>query len=121
MLDQQNEIELLKKEVAQLRGGLEVANHALETAEQRQKDLYADTDARIRSLEGSGTAETGVDQTAPVIDTEDAKAYKEAYAFSQEAKHKEAFAAFDHFLKTYPDSTLIPDALYGLGFSQFAL
>lgn len=49
LLDMQSEIELLKQETAQLRGSLEVANHALETAEQRQKDLYADTDARIRN------------------------------------------------------------------------
>lgn len=124
MLDLQNEIELLKQEVAQLRGSLEVANHALETADKRQKDLYADTDARIRKLEGgTGTStELGTEQSAvPVVEAEDVKAYKAAYAFSQEAKHKEAFNAFDAFLKAYPDSQLVPDALYGLGYSQFAL
>lgn len=122
MLDLQNEIELLKQEVAQLRGSLEVANHALETADQRQKDLYADTDARIRKLEGGTSSELGAEQPAiPVVEAEDVKAYKAAYAFSQEAKHKEAFNAFDAFLKAYPDSQLVPDALYGLGYSQFAL
>jgi len=122
LLDMQNEIELLVQEVAQLRGRLEVANHALETAEQRQKDLYADTDARIRRLEGGESTEAGVEQpTEPMDETEEAKAYKVAYDFSQEAKHKEAFAAFDAFLKEYPDSKLVPDALYGLGYSQFAL
>lgn len=122
MLDLQNEIELLKQEVAQLRGSLEVANHALETADQRQKDLYADTDARIRKLEGGTSSESGTEQPAiPVVEAEDVKAYKAAYAFSQEAKHKEAFNAFDTFLKAYPDSQLVPDALYGLGYSQFAL
>lgn len=122
LLDMQNEIELLAQEIAHLRGGLEVANHALETAEQRQKDLYADTDARIRRLEG-GDASLAAGETlvAPGMMAEDAKAYKEAYAFSQEAKHKEAFAGFDLFLKDYPDSALVPDALYGLGYSQFAL
>ena len=122
MLDLQNEIELLKQEVAQLRGSLEVANHALETAEQRQKDLYADTDARIRKLEGETTGGSGTEQpTIPVVEAEDVKAYKAAYALSQEAKHKEAFSAFDVFIIEYPDSQLIPDALYGLGYSQFAL
>lgn len=122
LLDMQSEIELLKQEVAQLRGGLEVANHALETAEQRQKDLYTDTDARIRALEG-GNAPLGVgDESAvPVVETEDVKAYKAAYVFSQQAKHKEAFAAFDAFIKEHPTSLLVPDALYGLGYSQFAL
>ncbi len=123
MLDMQNEIELLRQEIAQLRGGLEVANHALETAEQRQKDLYADTDARVRKLEGGMTSETPDDGslTEPMDESEEAKAYKAAYAFSQQAKHQEAFDAFDAFIKEYPDSKLTPDALYGLGYSQFAL
>ncbi len=122
MLDLQNEIEQLKQEIAQLRGSLEVANHALETAERRQKDLYADTDARIRKLEGSTSSEAGgVQPSVPVVEAEDVKAYKAAYTLSQEAKHKEAFSAFDLFIIEYPDSQLIPDALYGLGYSQFAL
>ncbi len=122
LLDMQNEIELLNQEVAQLRGGLEVANHALEVSEQRQKDLYADTDARIRRLEGGGSPEAGVaGEVDPATQAEDVEAYKQAYALSQNAKHKEAFSAFDGFIKAYPDSQLVPDALYGLGYSQFAL
>ncbi|MFW5432768.1 MAG: YbgF trimerization domain-containing protein [Methylophilaceae bacterium] len=124
LLDMQNEIELLTQEVAQLRGGLEVANHALETSEQRQKDLYADTDARLRKLEGVGSvadSDSGTGEIGPMTEAEDQKAYKKAYAFSQGAKHKEAFSAYDAFIKAYPDSKLVPDALYGLGYSQFAL
>lgn len=37
MLDLQSEIELLKQEIAELRGALEVANHAVAMAERRQK------------------------------------------------------------------------------------
>lgn len=123
LLDMQSEIELLKQEAAQLRGSLEVANHALETSEQRQKDLYADTDARLRKLEGSGEEAIGteVDESGSLTEVEDQAAYKKAYGLSQNAKHKEAFAAFDAFVKDYPDSSLMPDALYGLGYSQFAL
>lgn len=123
LLDMQNEIELLTQEIAQLRGGLEVANHALETSEQRQKDLYADTDARLRQLEGGSeaAAESGFGEGEQAAAAEDQTAYKEAYGFSQNAKHQEAFDAYDAFIKTYPDSRLVPDALYGLGYSQFAL
>jgi len=126
LLDMQNEIELLTQEVAQLRGGLEVANHALETAGNRQKDLYADTDARLRKLEGMTTGEessSGAFQEGePTLEqTEDVLAYQQAYKLSQNAKHKEAFAAYDAFIKAHPDSQLMPDALYGLGYSQFAL
>ncbi len=126
LLNMQNEIELLKQEIAELRGTLEVANHALAMAERRQKDLYADTDARIRKLE-SGAPLTGLDDNAEIsgqtvnADAEIYKAYKNAYNLSQENKHKEAYEAFDVFITQYPDSKYSPDALYGLGYSQFAL
>ncbi len=49
------------------------------------------------------------------------KAYAAAEELSKAAKHKEAFTAFDAFLKEFPNSKLVPDALYGMGYSQFAL
>lgn len=126
LLDMQNKLELLKQEISELRGALEVANHALSMGERRQKDLYADTDARIRQLE-SGLPTTGVgpeggDGATPAIGDADAyRAYKAAYDLSEENKHKEAYAAFDAFITQYPDSKYTPDAIYGLGYSQFAL
>lgn len=122
--DLQAQIEQLKQEIAQLKGDLEVATHNLEQAQQRQKDLYADTDARLRKLEGGVTAVTGTPANTPsqpVAEEKDVKALAEADALSKSAKHKEAFAAFDAFLKEYPTSKLAPDALYGMGYSQFAL
>ena len=126
LLDMQNELELLMQEIAQLRGGLEVANHTLETAENRQKDLYADTDARLRKLEEGAVGEDGMsdgfeDGTPSLEQTEDVQAYKQAYKLSQNAKHQEAFTAYDDIIRAYPDSKLMPDALYGIGYSQFAL
>lgn len=128
--DLQAQIEQLKQENAQLKGDLEVAQHNLEQAQQRQKDLYADTDARLRKLEGGATtpasganssAPSGASPTTPAAEEKDAKAFADADALSKSAKHKEAFAAFDAFLKEYPTSKLAPDALYGMGYSQFAL
>ncbi|MGQ0443339.1 MAG: YbgF trimerization domain-containing protein, partial [Methylophilaceae bacterium] len=122
--DMQNQIEQLKQEIAQLKGDLEVANHALETSQQRQKDLYTDTDTRVRKLE-EGSAAPANNATAPVVpvvvEEKDVKAFAEADALSKSAKHKEAFTAFDSFLKEYPTSKLVPDALYGMGYSQFVL
>ncbi len=123
--EMQNQIEALKQEVAQLKGDLEVANHGLETTQQRQKDLYTDTDTRLRKLEsGMSTTTTETPAAAPappVVEDKDAKALADANALSQAAKHKEAFAAYDTFLKEHPTSKLAPDALYGMGYSQFAL
>jgi tol-pal system protein YbgF len=129
--EMQNQIEALKQEVAQLKGDLEVAQHNLETTQTRQKDLYTDTDTRLRRIEGGAGANSGNSGAAPqpnngaaavpVVEEKDAKAFADADALSKAAKHKEAFAAFDAFLKEYPTSKLVPDALYGMGYSQFAL
>ncbi len=133
LADMQNQIEALKQEVANLKGDLEVAQHHLETTQQRQKDLYTDTDTRLRRIEGGvttgtnggapTTAENGASGAAApvVVEEKDVKAFAEADSLSKSAKHKEAFAAFDGFLKDYPNSKLVPDALYGMGYSQYAL
>ncbi|MEQ1598826.1 MAG: tol-pal system protein YbgF [Methylotenera sp.] len=123
LADMHNQIEVLKQEVANLKGELEVASHGLETTQQRQKDLYTDTDTRLRKLEsGAPVAEAPVaTPTPPAAEEKDVKAFAEADALSKSAKHKEAFAAFDTFLKEHPTSKLAPDALYGMGYSQFAL
>ena len=127
--EMQNQIETLKQEVANLKGDLEVAQHNLDATQTRQKDLYVDTDTRLRKIEGGAVAPAnGASNTAPsntstqpVAEEKDAKAFSDANALSQSAKHKEAFAAFDAFLREYPTSKLAPDALYGMGYSQFAL
>ena len=129
LADMQNQIETLKQEVANLKGDLEVAQHTLDATQTRQKDLYTDTDTRLRRIEGgaaspsnsSSNAAPANTPTQPVAEEKDAKAFADANALSQSAKHKEAFAAFDAFLKEYPNSKLVADALYGMGYSQFAL
>lgn len=125
LVEMQNQIEALKQEVAQLKGDLEVVNHNLEATQQRQKDLYTDTDTRLRRIESGPVSSTSTSSTATqnnvASEEKDVKAFAEAEAFSKSAKHKEAFAAYDAFLKEYPTSKLASDALYGMGYSQFAL
>jgi tol-pal system protein YbgF len=125
LVEMQNQIEALKQEVAQLKGDLEVVNHNLEATQQRQKDLYTDTDTRLRRIEsGPASANPTTPTASPnnaVSEEKDVKAFADAEALSKSAKHKEAFAAYDAFLKEYPTSKLASDALYGMGYSQFAL
>ena len=126
LADMQNQIESLKQEVANLKGELEVASHNISTTQQRQKDLYTDTDTRLRKIESnvpvaSNTPTTDTNATPPVVEEKDIKAFADADDLSRSGKHKDAFAAFDAFLKEYPTSKLVPDALYGMGYSQFAL
>lgn len=130
LVDMQNQIEGLKQEVANLKGELEVASHNIGTTQQRQKDLYTDTDTRLRKIESAAIAPptnapviagNTASSTAPAAEEKDVKAFAAADDLSRSGKHKDAFTAFDAFLKEHPASKLVPDALYGMGYSQFAL
>lgn len=128
LADTQTQIEALKQEVARLKGELEVANHNLDTTQQRQKDLYTDTDERLRKLETAATPAVAAQPTAepakPAVADKNSQEYQLlelANGLSKESKHKDAFNAYDKFLKDYPNSTFAADAKYGLGYSQFAL
>ena len=67
LADMQNQIVALKQEVANLKGDLELAQHNLDNTQQRQKDLYTDTDTRLRRIEGSVT--TGANATNSTVPT----------------------------------------------------
>jgi len=117
--DMQSQIDALKQENARLKGDLEIANHKIETALQRQKDLYTDSDERLRKLESTPAA-------APVAavaekNTQESQLLELANGLSKESKHKDAFNTYDKFLKDYPNSAQAHEAMYGLGYSQFAL
>jgi tol-pal system protein YbgF len=125
LVDVQSQLEVLKQENSRLKGELELATHNLDLAQQRQKDLYTDTDVRLRKLEGvvppEVQASTASNPAVLARDSEEQQQLEVANAFSKDAKHKDAFAAYDKFLKDYPNSSAAADAMYGLGYSQFAL
>lgn len=148
LADMLNQLEAMNQEIARLKGELEVANHTIEALQQRQKDLYADTDARVRKLEGAlieashaeskaeekptasvsdenagstGNVESGKPAPVAAQNTQELQALEAANTLSKEAKHKEAFAAYDKFIKDFPTSALVADATYGLGYSQYSL
>lgn len=124
--DMQNQIESLRQEVARLKGELEVANHNVDATLQRQKDLYTDTDTRLRKLETPAPAANdpaaATNATAtPDKNSQEFQTLELANGLSKEGKYKDAFAAYDKFLKDYPNSTYAGDAIYGLGYAQFML
>ena len=51
LLDMLQQIELLQKEISQLRGEIEVNNHVLNQMKKRQRDLYTDIDRRLQAVE----------------------------------------------------------------------
>ena len=129
--DMLNQIEVLKQDVAKLKGQLEFASHNVDATQQRQKDLYTDTDTRLRKLESSPTPAPAVTVEAstpaevitatPSKNTQEFQLLELANGLSKESKFKDAFNAYDKFLKEYPNSALAAEATYGLGYTQFAL
>lgn len=131
MLDMLSKIEGLNQELNRVKGQLEVATHQLETTQQRQKDLYADTDGRLRKLEGGSVAATGEAQganngaaqatQAGAEASAEVKDFDAAQALLKSGKYKESFDAHEKFLQTYPTSSFAPEAQYSLGYTQFSL
>jgi tol-pal system protein YbgF len=132
MLDLQSQIDGLN---AQLRGQLgqnEDLAHTLQDAEKRQKDFYIDLDTRLRRFESgeaaivqpaaSGVA-SAVPATASAEDdiAQGDRAYEIAHRRFKAGKHQDAVAAFDDFLKKFPDSVYVPYAYYEMGNAYFVL
>jgi tol-pal system protein YbgF len=119
-----------------LRGQLEVQAHELESTQKRQKDLYADLDARLRNLEkpGSANAAGAVPAAKPAPATgdkaataqpaadqaEESKAYDAALNLFKAGNYQGAIAGFQNFLKSSPTSGSAPSAQYWIGNSYFA-
>lgn len=126
LADLLNQVDLLNKEIAQLKGDLELANHQIQTMQQRERDLYVDTDGRIRALEEVASekkAEQEAIQAAEAarLANPELVLFNEAGHYLTTEEYKDAYDKFDAFLKEYPNSNLADEAKYGLGFSQYSL
>lgn len=105
--------ELLKAEIAKLRGQLEVILHEVESLKQRQRDFYVDLDSRMRKLETASTAAT---MSAPAVDpAAESASYEASLNLLKEGKHKDALTAFEQFIKQYPRSSFQPSAHFWAG------
>lgn len=140
LVDMLNQLEALKADLNKLRGQMEVQTHELETTQKRQKDLYADLDARLRNLEHPGSANaTGA---APAVkpaaspspatgdkaataqpaaaDADESRTYDAALNLFKVGNYQGAIAGFQNFLKSYPTSGSAASAQYWIGNSYFA-
>jgi tol-pal system protein YbgF len=138
-----NQVEMLKSEVAKLRGQVEVLGNELEQAQKRQKDLYLDLDSRLRKFEVGVTSGTAADAPPPAAGAVAAggpppvagdagvapglsntpaeqRAYDSALDQFKRGDYNGAIAGFTAFVKQYPRGTLSASAQYWIGNSQFA-
>lgn len=133
ILDLQTQIEALSKENRTLRGQNEELAHGLQSAEKREKDFYIDLDTRLRRIESSGMIPSASDGNAAALPatgtTPDAVAatsdtfdpivenriLERGFILLKGKSYANATRSFSDFIKQYPESVQIPNAIYGLG------
>lgn len=115
-LDALNANEQLKEEIARLRGQVEVLANDIATSQKRQRDYYADLDARVKKLEPR--QETIDGQAAEVLPNEK-QAYDAAYQQFTSGQYEAAITSLQQFVRRYPESPYASNAQYWLGNAYF--
>jgi tol-pal system protein YbgF len=127
LLDLANQTDSLRNDLRAMHNDVDLLTNNLEASRKQQRDLYADLDRRMKSLEsrgggggaggaaaGSGDAGSGgADSSAAGSD--DKAAYQTAFNFLKDSQYDRAIAAFQKFLIVYSDSSLADNAQYWLG------
>ncbi|MDD3329080.1 MAG: tol-pal system protein YbgF [Zoogloea sp.] len=134
-LELADQIELLKTEIARLRGENEVLSNDLANAIKRQKDFYVDLDNRLRKLEPHAAAEAAPQPAAspaaaaapaaPPVTAADPAAesrdYEAALTQLRGGKYKEAATGFIGFIRRHPGSSFQPSAHFWAASSLYQL
>ncbi len=149
MLEMLQRIESLQIEVRELRGEIESQGFELQSMRKQQRDLYLDTDRRLRDLELVGsapnsqssgvtiepteTAPSGGDATAALNTAgtnstgtiasfdpaQEKAAYTDAFNYLKEGRYEGAIKAFGQFLQNYPNGNYADNAQYWLGEANY--
>ena len=132
-LELADQIELLKTEIARLRGENEVLGNDLANANKRQKDFYVDLDNRLRKVEPQATADAPspapaaapAAAVAPPVTAADPAAesrdYEAALTQLRGGKYKEAATGFIGFIRRHPGSSFQPSAHFWAASSLYQL
>lgn len=113
LLEQQNQSEALRAELANLRGEKEQLTQDLK----RQQDSAKVVSERLRKFEPSKVTLDGVEFMAEPAET---KAYEDALAVFRQGDFATAANVFSDFNKRYPRSGYGVTALFWLGNAQYA-
>ncbi|MCS3904192.1 tol-pal system protein YbgF [Methylohalomonas lacus] len=145
LLDLYNEVQSLEEQVQSLRGQLESQQHLIEEMRQRQKELYADVDERLQTIEdGSERGAGGEDQFSDDFRVDDSLAaddsdaadsdaasdvptgsddaradYDAAFDMLKAGRYDDSIKAFEQFLDNHPDSEYAGNAGYWLGEAHY--
>ena len=117
-LEMNNQHEQTMSEIAKLRGQIEVLSNDMVTTQKRQKDLYADLDARLRKLEPLSVT---IDGQQAQVDPNEQRSYDAAMATFKGGDYKGAAGTLADFVRRYPQSGYAANAQYWLGNAYYAL
>ena len=128
LVNMTQQVSALERRADELQGVTETLDHdASETAD-RQRQLYADFDDRIRDLEANMQARNApsvldggklVPGQLPVPGGSDRDNYQAAFELVKEQRYEPAALAFKQFLVSFPDSDLAANAQYWLAESYY--
>jgi tol-pal system protein YbgF len=122
------QVSTMERRDDELQGRVEELQHNADTTADRQRQLYADLDARIQELEASlqarnsrsvlegGTLTPG---ELPVPGGSDRDNYQAAFELLKEQRYEDAGMAFQEFLESFAESELADNAQYWLAESHY--
>ena len=122
------QVSVLERRVDELQGNSEEIEYNASTTSERQRELYADLDARIQGLEAALQARSSINVMEggtlspgqlPVPGGSDRDNYQAAFELLKEQRYEPAALAFQQFLVSYPDSELADNAQYWLAESYY--
>ena len=115
----------LERRADALQGRAESLEYEAENTADRQRQLYADLDARIQELESSGSSVSVMEGGSlapgqlPMPSGSDRDNYQAAFELLKEQRYEQAALAFQQFLVAYPESELADNAQYWLAESHY--
>lgn len=122
------QIDELERQLRELRGEIEEQGHRVEQLRQRQRNLYADLDQRMRALEldeqraavePPPTVDQAVDTPAPEATESEREAYDAAFSLLREGRYRESAEAFEALLEEHPDGDYAANAQYWIGETHY--
>ena len=117
LLDLQSQIESLRSDVSQSRGAQETLARDVSEVQQRQKDVAAGVDARLRKFEPIKVSLDGLEFMAEPAEKRD---YETAMEIFRKGDFVGAQTSLVQFLQRNGKSGYAPSALFWLGNAQYA-
>ena len=118
ILDLSNQLEVLRAEIAKMRGQDEQLARDVAEVQRKQKDITQGVDERLRKFEPSKVTADGTEFVASPAEIRD---FDAALAALRRGEFAAAQTAFLDFISRYPQSGYKPSALFWLGNAQYAL